>query len=88
VFRLTESEYALLRQACQRVHCTISEYARVELLSAVCAQSRINVGLGGSHQVSEALSQVQNRLEELKELLLCDRKGVKASETRGGGRQR
>ena len=85
MFRLTESEYALLKQACHRVHCSISEYARVELLSAVYAQSDADFGLGGSRQVGEALSQVQTRLEELKELLLCERKVLKPA-VNGRGR--
>lgn len=87
VFRLTESEYALLKQACQRVHCSISEYARVELLSAVDAQSRNDCGLGGARQLSEALSLVHTRLEELKELLLCEGKDRKAASGRVGGQE-
>lgn len=84
VFRLTESEYALLKQACQRVHCTISEYARVELLSAVQAQSQADFGLGGSRQVGQALSLVHTRLDELKEFLLCEGKNLKPAARRYG----
>ena len=88
VFRRTESEYKLLKQACHRVHCSISEYARVELLSAVHAQSESAFGLGGSRQFGAALSRVHTRLEELKELLLCQRKDLKvAANGRGGGQR-
>ena len=88
MFRLTESEYELLKQACQRVHCSISEYARVELLSAVYAQSQLDFGLGGFRQVGEALSRVHTRLEELKELLLCDRKDLQVDAAGRTGRQK
>ena len=84
VFRLTEAEYALLKQACQRAHCTISEYARVELLSAIHAQSQADFGLGGSRQVGHALSLVHTRLDELKEFLLCEGKKIKAAGGRNG----
>ena len=84
MFRLTESEYALLKDACRRVHCTISEYARVELLSAVHSRSQSDFSLGGSRQLGEALSRVDTRLEELKELLLCDKNKLKVANGRGG----
>jgi hypothetical protein len=86
VFRLTETEYALLKRACNRVHCSISEYARVELLSSVHAHSESDFGLGGSRQVGEALSKVQTRLDELKELMLCDGRKLKPAASGGGER--
>lgn len=87
MFRLTETEYALLKRACLRAHRSVSEYARLELLSGVHAQSENDFGLGGSRRIGEELSRVQTRLEELKELLLCDRRNLKAAADRGGARQ-
>jgi hypothetical protein len=86
VFRLTETEYALLKRACNRVHCSISEYARVELLSSVHAHSESDFGLGGARQVGEALTKVQSRLDELKELMLCDGRELKPAANGGGKR--
>jgi len=86
VFRLTETEYALLKGACSRVHCSVSEYARVELLSSVHAHTESDFGLGGSRKVGEALSKVHSRLEELKELILCDGRNLKPTASGGGGR--
>ena len=87
MFRLTETEYALLKRACLRAHRSVSEYARVELLSAVNGESENDLGLGGFRHVGKALSGVQTRLEELKELLLCDRRNRKAATHRSGARQ-
>jgi hypothetical protein len=87
VFRLTETEYAQLKRACLRAHRSVSEFARVELLSAIHAQSEIDFGLGGFQHVGEVLSGVQTRLEELKELLLCDRRNLNAAADRGGAGQ-
>ena len=87
VFRLTDTEYALLKRACDRVHCSISEYARVELLSSVCAHSESDFGLGGSRKFGEALSKVQQRLDELKELMLCDGRNLKPAVNAGGERE-
>jgi hypothetical protein len=86
VFRLTETEYALLKRACLRAHRSVSEYARVELLSSVLEEPEDELGAKGFRQVGQALSKVQTRLEELKELLLWDRKNVNAR-ARGGIRQ-
>ena len=87
MFRLTETEYALLKRACMRAHRSVSEYARVELLSAVHGQSEDDFDLDGFRHLGKALSRVQTRLEELKELLLCDRKNRKPAAHAAGARQ-
>ena len=71
VFRLTEKEYVALKRACSRAHRSVSEFARLELLFAIHSDPE-DGPCQDFRAVGEKLSKVQSKLEELKELLLCN----------------
>jgi hypothetical protein len=70
IFRLTENEYALLKNASSRARRSLSDYARAELLNAIADREGGGAG-GGSHNIAEQLSGLQASVDNLKELVTC-----------------
>jgi hypothetical protein len=68
VFRLTEGEYMLLKNASSRARRSISDFTRAELLAIIAGMPHRE---GGDNQIQEQLSGLQTSLEDLKELVSC-----------------